>query len=264
MSENAEIKPIREIIMIGTGNVARHLGEAFFQKGIKIKQVYGRNPDKAIKLAKLWNSIPVYDIRQLLSSEIYFFCLSDAGFLEQTQELSLDRGISVHVSGSLPLSALSGLSKQNGVFYPLQTFSSDHPVSLNDVPILIEGNDDEVTHSLMGLASQISTEVRVVNSEQRFLLHIAAVFACNFTNYMYVIAEKILEDNKLDFDLLKPLIKETAAKAMHYKPGDVQTGPAKRKDQEIIRRHLEKLGNNKDFQEVYKLLSGKIEDHFTI
>ncbi|MBU2652295.1 MAG: DUF2520 domain-containing protein [Bacteroidetes bacterium] len=264
MSAKAEIKPIQEVIMIGTGNVARHLGEAFFQKGIKIKQVYGRNPDKAKKLANQWNSIPVSDIRQLLPSEFYFFCLSDAGFMEQTQGLSLNPGITVHVSGSLPISALSGLSNNNGVFYPLQTFSSDHPVNFNEVPILIEGSDDEVINRLIGLATQISKEVKTVNSEQRFLLHIAAVFACNFTNYMYFIAEKILEENNLDFNLLKPLIKETATKAMHYKPGDVQTGPAKRKDHEIIRKHLEKLGNNKDFQEVYKLLSGKIEDHFNI
>jgi predicted short-subunit dehydrogenase-like oxidoreductase (DUF2520 family) len=142
--------------------------------------------------------------------------------------------------------------------YPLQTFTKNTKLNYSEIPFLIEANNSRTLNFIKNIASLISENVVETNSEQRKNIHIAAVFACNFTNYLYTIADNLLENQNLSFDLLKPLIKETTRKAIEFKPEQNQTGPAKRKDLNVINKHLKALNQTPDIQKLYKIISDMI------
>jgi predicted short-subunit dehydrogenase-like oxidoreductase (DUF2520 family) len=167
-----------------------------------------------------------------------------------------------HCSGSLPLSALNKYSENIGVFYPLQTFSKSRDVDFSEIPIFIESNSIKNEELLIKIASEISNSVSVLNSEKRKTLHISAVFACNFVNYFYSIAADILKSKDIPFDVLKPLILETAQKVQEIHPEKAQTGPAVRFDENIINTHLQELNNFSDYQQLYKSISKSIFEHY--
>ena len=146
----------------------------------------------------------------------------------------------------------------NGIFYPLQTFSKDKGVDISSVPFCIEANNTETQNTLFNLAKTLSNNVQLITSEQRKVIHLAAVFACNFSNNMYAIADDILLQNGMDLNLLKPLIKETANKIQKDSPKHVQTGPARRNDQEVIKNHIQMLADSKDYQDIYELITNNI------
>jgi predicted short-subunit dehydrogenase-like oxidoreductase (DUF2520 family) len=153
---------------------------------------------------------------------------------------------------------LSGSTNNYGVFYPLQTFSKSREISFSDIPICIEANQSSTLLKLQQLAGTLSSSVHPINSEERKTLHLAAVFANNFVNHLYSIGSEILQENNLSFDLLKPLIRETAAKIETLHPLEAQTGPARRNDQGVINAQLKLLQDQPEFQKIYSFVTESI------
>jgi predicted short-subunit dehydrogenase-like oxidoreductase (DUF2520 family) len=164
----------------------------------------------------------------------------------------------VHTSGSVPLETLSGISSNIGVFYPVQTLSFGKKVDFRHVPVCLEANDEENFSRLESLAQKISGKTYRLDSHQRSVLHMAAVFACNFTFHMYTLAADILKAEDIEPGILHSLIEETANKAVNVKPGTGQTGPAAREDMKVIEKHLELLKDNQQYADIYKLITDSI------
>ena len=248
-----------EIVLIGSGGVATHLGLAFKAKGIKISQVFSRDAANAENLAKKLETTFITDISELyMNADFYIYALKDSALKYFLKKMNMPDGIQIHTAGSLPMSDFEGYTTQYGVFYPLQTFSIPKPVNFSHVPICIEACNMEVLEKINNLAKLLSDNVHIIDSEQRKKLHLAAVFACNFTNYMYDISSQILEDSGINFDLLKPLIFETSNKIKTLEPYAAQTGPAVRFDEKTIDRHLRMLNKYPDIKKIYNLLSKDI------
>jgi predicted short-subunit dehydrogenase-like oxidoreductase (DUF2520 family) len=249
---------IKTITIIGAGNVATHIGRALLNKGFEINQVYSYSKHNAFELANELNAMPCDDIKYISDeSDIYIVCIKDDYIKEVVQQISFKSKVVVHTSGSIPMNVLDQF-ENHGIFYPLQTFSKEKDVDMKNVPFCIEANNNETKTTLLELAKGLSNNVNEINSEQRKKIHLAAVFACNFSNYMYTISENILKQDNIDFNIIKPLILETAKKIQNKKPFEMQTGPAKRKDNEVIDNQMEQLVNQPDYQDIYKLITQSI------
>jgi predicted short-subunit dehydrogenase-like oxidoreductase (DUF2520 family) len=253
-----------EISFIGSGNLAWHLAPALDNAGYSVKEVYSRDPKHARALVgRLYQA----DVKSTLdfstsSSDIFIIAVSDDAIQDIVQEIVLpEDSILVHTSGSQPLSLLGYAATSNiGVFYPLQTFSKAKKVDFNEIPIFIESEIEEVSKTLMKMAKSISKKAKFISSEKRKALHVAAVFASNFSNHMLTISKSIAEKYDVDFEVLKPLIAETLNKSINIGPEKAQTGPAKRGDMEILDHHLEFLKDDPDVAEIYKIISQHIID----
>jgi len=248
-----------KVVLIGSGSVATHLGLALQSKGITISQVYSRNAINAEILAKKLNTSFISDISQIYKeADIYFYALTDSALKNILKKIEMPEGIQVHTAGCIPMNEFEGFTSRFGVFYPLQTFSKNKPVDFSEIPICIEASDMEVQQKLLEIGNLLSTKTHLINSEHRKKLHLAAIFACNFTNYMYDIASVILEDSGFLFDIIQPLITETAEKTKTMNPFEAQTGPAVRLDENTISKHLEMLNKKPELKKVYKLLTKSI------
>lgn len=248
-----------KIIFIGSGNVATHMAVAMKASGNEILQVYSRTLDNANLLAGRVDAEPVDDIRNICCfADLYLFSVKDDALPEIIALMPPTEGVWVHTAGSIPISVLSP-QKEKGVIYPLQTFSRNREVNFQDIPLFIEGSSDETVALLKELAESISGEVYLLSGDKRRMLHLAAVFACNFANHMYTLASEVVEEEEIPFHLLHPLITETAAKATVIHPKTAQTGPAVRFDEKVIQNHLELL-NNSMKKEIYSLLSKSIHN----
>lgn len=247
------------IVILGSGNVATHLGRAFKMSGHNISQVWSRNLMNAGKLAYDLAAEPINDLFDLdHSADLFIIAVKDEGIRDLALKLKINNQLLLHTSGSIPLQALEGASTRTGVFYPLQTFSKIKSVDFRQIPILIEANTPEVLSLIRTLADRLTEKVIEVNSEERKVMHIAAVFACNFTNHMVGLAKELLEGKGLNYELLKPLIKETFSKIEGNDPVSVQTGPAVREDHAIIQAHLELLKSQPDLLDLYSKISQSI------
>ena len=247
------------IVLLGSGNVATHLGRAFKLAGQTIVQVWSRNIHHAKELADSLASVAVSDIDDIdISADLYIMAVKDEAIQILAAEIKLGDKLIVHTSGSTGLEALKGVSTRIGVFYPLQTFSKSRAVDFRQIPIAIEANSAEDSAVIKSIADRLTEKVIVLTSVQRRTLHVAAVFACNFTNHLFAISQELLQKDNLDFDLLRPLIAETAGKIQLNDPVTVQTGPAFREDQEIINSHLEMLRENPGLMDIYEKLSQSI------
>ncbi len=247
------------IVILGSGNVATHLGRAFKMAGQNIAQVWSRNIAHASLLADTLAAEPIDNMFDLdRNADLYILAVKDEAIRELALQLKLDNNLIVHTSGSTGISALEGASSKIGVFYPLQTFSKIKSVDFRQIPILIEANTPEVLTSIRATADRLSEKVIELDSEQRKTLHVAAVFACNFTNHLFGLAQELLEDKGLDFELLKPLIQETLSKIEMNNPVSVQTGPAIREDQTTMQMHMDLLKNNPALSDLYTKLSQSI------
>lgn len=254
------------VSFIGSGNLAWHLGPALDNSGFAVKEVYSKNPMHAEALVERLYQAEVkasLDFSTSLST-IFIIATSDDAIQEIVREIVLpDNAILVHTSGSQPLSLLGFAATPNvGVFYPLQTFTKDRKVDFKEIPVFIESENSATEKSLMTIARSISKNVFKITSGERQALHIAAVFASNFTNHMLLLAQEIMKENSLSFDWLKPLIEEMMAKSLSIGPENAQTGPAKRGDLETLDNHLEFLNNNESVAELYKLISQDIIDRY--
>lgn len=243
------------VVLLGGGNLASHLATAFFNNSeIILLQIYNRTlhhiKDKEV-LAPITNSID-----KLLDADIYVIATSDDAIDSLSKKISKKKGLVVHTSGAIAQSVLH--NERNGVFYPLQSFTKDTQVNFENIPFCIETNNDKDFKTLETFAKALSNKVYAMNSEQRKKLHVAAVFVNNFVNYMYSIGEDICNQNEIPFEVLYPLIQETADKIKHLSPQQAQTGPAIRKDKKTLALHEKEL--NSDQIKIYQLLSQVISN----
>lgn len=254
--------PINQIVILGAGNVATHLSLALHAKGFSILQIFNRTEEPGRRLARLTGAGYTGSLDKINpDADLYLLAVSDKAVPEMASKLKVNQGIVAHTSGSVGMDVLQTASVNTGVFYPLQTFREGKPVSFEGIPLCIEGNKPLVEKRLVKLAEQLSRNVRVINSEQRKMLHLTAVFAGNFTNYLYSIAEDLLLQYNIPFDLLKPLIEQTAENIRHSDLFSLQTGPAVREDSDIIEKHLELLKEQEAYREIYDLISKQIIQH---
>ena len=247
-----------EITLVGAGNLATNLGLVLKQAGHVICQVYSRTENSAMALASLLDCPYTTDIKGIVNSDIVIISVKDDALPQIGTALTDSPSIVVHTAGSVPMNVIK--CKRRGVFYPMQTFSKSRPIDFSEIPIFLEASDEDSMNKLHALASTISRNIYSLNSEKRRYLHLAAVFACNFTNHCYHLADDILKEVGLPFDVMLPLIDETARKVHDMSPRDAQTGPAVRFDQSVMSKHTELLSGRTN--EIYEIMSKSIfESH---
>jgi predicted short-subunit dehydrogenase-like oxidoreductase (DUF2520 family) len=253
------VKEIRNIVVIGTGNVSYHLVKTFISNDLRILQVVARS-EKAVKKFSQYFKVPVITSAPTLLAEadLYVLAVNDENIEEAAQALNLNGHLVVHTSGTVSMDILQPISSNHGVVYPLQTLSCGRDINFRQVPVCIEASSNENLNLLDNLARKISDNVYQVDSLKRKSLHLAAVFASNFSYHMYTVAARILESENIDPEILEPLILETARKAFQSGPGTAQTGPAARNDRAVIQQHLELLRDHKLYSEIYQLISESI------
>jgi len=247
------------VVMVGAGNVAVHLTKRLFETGFNVIQVYSRTEKSASWLAEKYGigwTNRIVEIDQ--NADLYIISLKDDAVQPFLAQSALFGKTLVHCSGSLPIEVLTAYSQKAGVLYPLQTFSKSRDIDFNEVPIFVEGSSPETEEFLYGIGKKLSGEVHFANSQQRMILHISAIFSCNFVNHMFTIAAKLLEQHELSFDYLRPLMKETVEKALNMDPFYAQTGPAVRFDKGIIQKHQKALESEPDLLKIYTQLSEHI------
>jgi len=244
------------VVLLGAGNVATHLYKAFMNaENVSITQWYNRT---RASISSYANEVDITDsLEELKEADLYIIAISDDNISEFSTELPFKNRFVVHTSGSV---AMHDIDKKNkiGVFYPLQTFSKDADINFSEVPICIEVYDKEDLQLLKDLAKAVGCKPHKITTEQRQTLHLAAVFVNNFTNQLYRIGHEICETKNIEFNILHPLIEETAKKIQEMSPFMAQTGPAKRNDKKTIKRQL-KLIEKEEHESIYKLLTSSIK-----
>ncbi|MBK1438660.1 DUF2520 domain-containing protein [Parapedobacter sp. ISTM3] len=248
------------IVLLGSGNVATHLGRALVDAGHRIIQVYSPTQAHAMVLADAVNARAIDDLAVVEpNADVYVIAVKDDAIAQVAAQLPpSSNGIVVHTAGSVAMEVFAGHAERYGVVYPVQTFSKAKAVDFSAVPVAVEASDPATYTALARLGESLSTRVFPCDSGQRLSLHVAAVFACNFANHLYAIGAGILREHGLDFGLIRPLILETAEKVMKHEPEDVQTGPAVRNDIGTMQRHLALLDGQPDLAELYRKLSERI------
>ena len=246
------------VSIIGSGNLAQHLIVAFSKTtDIELVQVFAR---KDAAVAHLTSPDKIYtNFNDIIAADLFIIAITDDAITEVSAAIPFSDELVVHTSGSVSIEAIDNKNRP-GVFYPLQTFSKSKEVDFKTIPICIETKNEKDFQILEKVAKSISNTVYKINSEQRKALHIAAVFVCNFVNHLYQIGNNICIKNDLPFDILKPLIQETANKILTLSPNHAQTGPAKRKDIQTINAHLSFLSDDNQ-KEIYKMLTKSIIDN---
>lgn len=249
------------IVFVGAGNLATNFGKALHEAGNDILQVYSRTYESASALAMLLDCSPVTNIDKINNdADVYVISVSDNAMADVVPQLCNGREdkIFIHTAGSVPINVFEGMALHYGVIYPMQTFSKNKEVKFKEIPCFIEGNDNVALETALSLAGSVSDRVYRMNSEERKYLHLAAVFACNFVNHCYGISFEILRRHNISFDVMMPLIDETARKVHTCSPVEAQTGPAVRYDQNIIRLQSELLKDNPVFKKIYEYMSVSI------
>ncbi len=247
------------VIILGSGNVAQHLTRVCLETdNIDLVQVYARNLEK---LSFLNSEVNITNnIKSLEKADVYIIAVSDNAINEVAEQLPKNYFV-VHTSGVTSINEL-GDRPRKGVFYMLQSFSANKKVDFNKIPFLLEASDKKELLILEKLASSIGKKSYRIDSEQRQYLHVGAVFVNNFTNHMYKLGHDICQKHNMSFDILKPLILETATKINELNPKDAQTGPARRNDTKTIEKHLNLLAEDK--KELYNIISKSIQNEYKL
>ncbi|WP_310557897.1 DUF2520 domain-containing protein [Flavobacterium sp.] len=247
-----------KVVLIGSGNVAHHLIKAFAKSATaEVIQVFARQKESLIPLL---DALKITDnFHDLIEADLYIISVSDDAIANVSSQLPFENRLVVHTSGSV---SLDGLDKKNkkGIFYPLQTFTKNKTVDFSQIPICLESENETDFELLKNVADSISNAVFKINSQQRKVLHVSAVFVNNFVNHLYQMGNEICIENNVPFEILKPLILETANKVMTLSPKEAQTGPAKRNDTKTIEAHL-KLLSNENQATIYKILTQSIQNN---
>ena len=249
---------MKNIVLVGSGNVATHLGLSLVNKGYKIKQVWSRKRENANILAERLNANAINSLNKIKNADLYILAIKDDALKSILNKINVDNII--HTSGSIDINVFEGKFRNYGVFYPLQTFNKQVNLDFSKTPICIEANNKYFNKELLDIGKDLSEKVVEINSQERKKIHLAAVFACNFTNHMFAIADAILNNSKNNFQLLLPLINQTVEKIKKQKPSEIQTGPAARKDLKIIQQHIDSLSENR-IKEIYKIISYSIMEN---
>lgn len=255
---------IKNIIIIGAGNVATHLAIALQKADYNILQVFSRTEASASTLAIRLGCPYTTDIDKVSSEgQLYIVSVKDSALDSLLTPLTrrAPQALFVHTAGSVPMNIWQGQAQRYGVLYPMQTFSKQRPVDFHEVSFFTEANTQDDLKALNGIALSLGSKVYEASSEQRRYLHIAAVFACNFTNHMYAIADHLLSAHGLPFEAMLPLIDETARKVHELSPVSAQTGPAQRYDENVINRHLEMLQSEPRLATIYEQISKDIHEY---
>lgn len=247
-----------KVAIVGAGNVAWHLFQAFADVGLEVNQWLSRStPSEHFSSV----SLSPQSIESLDSdADLVFLAVADDAVAQVSARIPKNfKGLVVHTSGAVSMDKLADHLRY-GVFYPLQTFSKGNSVDYSQVPVFIEANHKPDAQNLAELGKKVFSKERVtfLNSEKRKNLHVAAVFVCNFVNHMYTLGAEIMEAGDMDFDLLRPLIEETAQKIQHQHPFNAQTGPARRGDQKVINAHLDFLNSWNEEEDIYRLVTESI------
>ena len=244
------------VVLLGAGNVANHFYQAFkTSEGSRVIQWYSR---QLSKITQFQNETAITDdLQTLVEADVYVMAVNDDSIEEFSTQLPLVNSLVVHTSGSVSIHALNKKHRR-GVFYPLQTFTKGVEMNFQNVPICIEALEKDDLNTLKSLAESLHSPVYKISTEQRQTLHVAAVFVNNFSNQLYRIAHEITDAKHIPFDILKPLIHETAQKIDTLSPYMAQTGPAMRNDKKTIKRHLNLL-ENEDHKKLYELLTQSIK-----
>jgi len=257
-----------KISFLGSGNVATHLAQAFYQAGHQIVQIWSRDFDHADNLASLVMAEPIDKIALLYpDTDLYILAVNDDALFDLALDLQLRDGIVVHTSGSVSMSVLRPISRKHGVLYAPQSFVRTNAMDYSQLPFCIEANSIEVDSLLKKLASSVSPHIFSINSEQRLWIHLASVFANNFGNALNAIAANIAEMHDIPFAILQPLIEVTTQKALNTKSSHpeadlwrLQTGPAVRHDEKTLDRHRSMLKEQSSLLEIYNLMTTLIEE----
>ncbi len=247
-----------KVVIIGSGNVAKHLIKAFSESSeIDLAQVFARNPES---LSSHFDTNKITsDFSELKDADLYILAVYDAAIQEVSDHFPFENKLLAHTSGSVSMMELNK-NNRKGVFYPVQSFSKNKAVNFKTIPIGIEAENESDLKIIEKVAKSISNAVFTIDSEQRKALHVAAVFVNNFVNHLYQIGQEICLENKIAFEILKPLIKETAEKINTISPQEAQTGPGIRKDKNTIDTHLAFLSKENQ-KNIYKTLTQSIQEY---
>jgi predicted short-subunit dehydrogenase-like oxidoreductase (DUF2520 family) len=247
-------------VSIGAGNVSTHFVRKLCDSGFKLVQVYSRTADSAWALAEKYNAGFTNSADEIVKdASFYLVSLPDQvlpGFLEH---FKIKDKLIVHTAGSYGIDVFGEEYRYFGVLYPLQTFSKKFDLDISVVPILIEACDNETLKEIEKIARVISDKVIETDAETRRWIHLSALFASNFTNHMYVLAEELMKSRNLDPDILNPLIEETFRKSRLMDPAEAQTGPAVRNDVNTLAKHIKMLENKPLLQKIYTFTSESIQ-----
>lgn len=250
---------IKRIAIAGSGNIAWHLANGLKLKGFQVSGIWSRNYSHALALAESCTALACKDISDLsVDTDLIIIAVADNAIEPVALSLGQFDGIVVHTAGSVAMDVLKGSFQNHGVFYPLQTFSKTTPVDLREVPFFLESSSDDVLQALKQVALALSDKVHEADSRERMMLHVAAVFAGNYSNLMYIIGNDILKSSNIPQEVLHSLILETARKAVSSDPISMQTGPARRKDTLTIEKHIEILVSLPEYAELYRRLANLI------
>lgn len=263
------------ITLIGAGNVGYHLALILQKKGHQINQIYSRNAERfgAFDPKIFRQTHFITSFQQIAPPKktattaptFYIIAVSDNAIEEVSNQLAIKglakHSIVAHTSGATPMSVLSQ-HQHHGIFYPLQTFTRSRPADWNSLPFCIHANDPATMQTLAHVAKTVNDNIYFINDQERQLLHVAAVFVNNFTNHLLTVAEDILKNNQLTLDILRPLIRETFAKAQQQSPQNNQTGPARRNDSQTIEKHLKLLKSYPDYEKLYQVLTKSIQNKY--
>ena len=250
---------IRKIVILGAGRLATNLSMAIHKKGYDIVEVCNRTESKGKSLAGKIKARYIPEPEMITpDADLYILALSDAAIPLFLKRIKIGNRLIVHTSGSLKIDILRGVSVNYGVIYPPQTFTAQSLLRFRTVPLCIEASSGKNLLLLKSFADSLSEKVYTINSNQRRVLHLSAVFANNFTNFMVAISQELLLENGMDFGILEPIIRQTAGNASSGDVFKMQTGPAVREDRETIREHLKLLSNHPDYKEIYYLITRNI------
>lgn len=271
VTDELSLKESYTVVILGAGRVATHLVPIIHQEAGRVVQIWSRSIASAQLLAEPIDVPYTNDLCAVVSdADIYIVCVVDDALPHVAAKLaevvSIHRKVSsqpllLHTSGSVPVEVWRQTGAMHyGVIYPLQTFSKNKFVDMSKVPFFIESSDNQSMVVIKDFVHKMSLMVHVADSASRMKLHIAAVFACNFTNAMYDAAYRLLAQSNLPFEVMLPLIEETANKVKKLIPREAQTGPASRGDHRVVRAHIEALLGDDELLEMYKLISKYINN----
>ncbi len=250
-----------ELVMVGAGRLATNLAIALHEKGNRVLAVFSRTQVAAATLADRVGATATAEIDALpCHADAFILALKDDALPGVIARLARHRtdAVFLHTAGSVPMRVFLPHAQHYGVLYPMQTFSKERLVDFARVPFFIEGSDDRALQVARQIASSLSSEVRPMSSDERRYLHLAAVFACNFSNHCYALAAEILQRHGLPFSVMQSLVEETVEKVATLSPREAQTGPAVRYDEQVMNAQLQLLSELPTARRVYEVMSQSI------
>ncbi|NOT37941.1 MAG: DUF2520 domain-containing protein [Saprospiraceae bacterium] len=257
---------LQKIVLLGSGNLAHHLGRYFYKNGIIISQIFSRNKMTAQALAKKLDALVDSDLDQIVrKADAYILCVNDDSIKElstQLSEILANDKLIIHCSGSKPISEINEFFINRAVIWPIQSFGAKSKIDWNEIPFFIEATNS-CKDIVEQLCRQMNWKFHPIDSERKKLIHIAAVFANNFSNFNFIIAKEILSTLNLGIEVLKPLVESSQENIFINGPEESQTGPARRSDTKVVQMHLKELSKEfPHFKELYKEYSNLIMDYY--